>query len=184
MRTLVNIKCNKCPNCFKQNLCWHPNPKKSQIEVFTCKHFTCKECFNKFDLSTFSCPICGDEGQQYKDTFSSTDIKKWITISQWYYHWEKYMDWNQEGLRRSNCGEIYFGLIDDIKKYISDEKKKKKKALIQKRKDKEKHKRTKERKNSICKLCQTRCTSLIQLKKHTNGKNCLKKQKKGSYITH
>jgi hypothetical protein len=184
MSSIVNFKCNECPICFKQNLLWHPKPKKSQIEVFICKHFTCKDCFDKLNESTFSCPVCRNEGQQYKDSFSSSDVKKWVTISQWYYHWEKYMDWNQEGLRRSNYGKIYFGLIDDIKKFISEEKERKKKELVEERRNQLRQKRLEERENSICKLCQTKCTSLIQLKKHINSKNCLKKQRSNNLKSH
>ena len=130
MSSVVNFKSNECPICFKPNLFWHPNPKKSQIEVFICKHFTCKDCFDKLNETSFSCPVCRNKGQQYRDSFSSPDIRKWHTISQWYYHWEKYMDWNQENLRKSNYGKIYFGLINDIKKFISEEKERKKKEFL------------------------------------------------------
>ena len=40
------------------------------------------------------------------------------------------------------------------------------------------------RQNAICRLCNTKCTSIVQLKKHINSSNCKKKQRKLSLSTH
>jgi len=100
MSSIIKIKSNTCPICYKENLVWHPLPKSSQVEVFVCKHFTCKECYHRFEQNKFCCPICRDGGQLYRDSFSSLEVKKWLTISDWYYQWEEYMKINQESLKR------------------------------------------------------------------------------------
>ena len=177
MDTIIQIKGNVCPICYSTELYWSPNFRKSQVEIFVCKHFTCKSCYQKLNIDEFKCPICRCEGSIYKDTFASIEIKKWNTLEDWYYHWEKYMTINQAGLKKSKFGKIYFDLIEDAKTYIKKRKEEKKKYILEKRKDELIKRKKIEKENSICKLCQTKCTSLIQLKKHVNSKNCLKKQR-------
>ena len=178
MDSLIKIKGNICSICYTQELYWSSNPKKSQVEVFICRHFICKDCYKKLNKKKFKCPICRCKGNFYKETFSSIEIKKWNTLSDWYYHWEDFIKINPSGLKRSQFGKIYFGLIGDIKDYIYIKKEEKMKKLIEKKKKLVRLNKKAEKDISICKLCQTKCTSLIQLKRHTNSRNCLKKQKK------
>ena len=38
-------KSNTCPICYHNNLEWFLNHNNSDVEVFSCKHFTCKICY-------------------------------------------------------------------------------------------------------------------------------------------
>ena len=178
MSSLIKNKSNNCCICYKENLYWSPNPKKSQVEVFICKHFVCKDCYKNFNRESFSCPVCRSTGQLYRNSLSSKEINRWNTISEWYYHWEDYMSWNKEGLKRSSFGKIYFQLIDKIEEYLVNKKNEKLKRNKVRIKLKEAQRKKEEKQISICDLCKTKCTSLKQLSIHYKSKNCYKRAKK------
>ena len=52
--SIARIKNNFCPICLKDNFYGHFDHNKSQIEIFSCRHFTCNlifilfKFFNKF----------------------------------------------------------------------------------------------------------------------------------------
>jgi len=126
--------------------------------------------------------MCRTEGQQYLKTFGVISDKTWNTLDEWksafYYVLPQSINCDPNKIPESNFGLIYKQLIIKAQTYLKEkklEKIKNKKIRIQNEKRK---RRETDRKNAICKLCKTQCTSTIQLKKHMNGTRCIKLQKK------
>ena len=175
--SIAQIKNNFCPICLKDNFYGHFDHNISQIEIFSCRHFTCKDCYQQMDHQNFSCPICRKEGDKYMLSFNSTRFSRWNTLSHWCRDFSIALSMNPDRQFESGFGKIYSDLKKEFiiykKKYLEDKKRKKKiKKLEIMRKE-----RADSRSKAVCKLCNTQCTSIVQLNKHINSRNCKKKQK-------
>tara|TARA_B110000977_G_C11084304_1_gene494043 strand:- start:1704 stop:2252 length:549 start_codon:yes stop_codon:yes gene_type:complete len=175
--SLAKIKNNYCPICFEDNLYGHFDHNKSQIEIFSCRHYTCKNCYQQMNRSSFSCPICRKEGNKYMISFGSSNFSRWNTLSHWCRDFSMALSMNPDRKFESGFGKIYSDLKEEYtllkNEFIKNKKKKKKikKQLLKK------EERTNSRLKAVCKLCNTQCTSMLQLKKHINSNNCKKKQR-------
>ena len=169
--SLVQLKNNLCPVCYKDNLYCHYNSNKSNVEVFECGHFTCKECFLKIKLD-FKCPICRHCGGEFK------------TLTDWCRGYQIALVKNPDRIYTSGFGKILGDLKDMYlfarENYLKKKAKKKKERLLEIKKQQ----KNISRQNAVCSLCNTKCTSIVQLKKHINSSNCKKKQRKLSLSTH
>ena len=175
--SIAQIKNNFCPICLTDNFNGHYDQQFSQIEIFSCRHFTCKNCYQQMSRHTFSCPICRKEGNKYMLSFGSSSFSRWNTLSHWCRDFNMALSMNPDRKYESGFGKIYSDLKEEVviykKKYIQDKKKKKKLKIMNiKRKE-----RSDSRSKAVCKLCTTPCTSMIQLNKHINSSNCKKKQR-------
>jgi len=126
---------------------------------------------------TFSYPICRKEGNKYMLSVGSSSFSRWNTLSHWCRDFNMVLSMNPDRKYESGFGKIYSDLKEEFdiykKKYIEYKKKLKKMDL--KRKE-----RSDSRSKAVCKLCTTHCTSIVQLNKHINSRNC--KKNKSLYI--
>tara|TARA_B110000908_G_scaffold144993_1_gene174996 strand:+ start:1336 stop:1674 length:339 start_codon:yes stop_codon:yes gene_type:complete len=107
----------------------------------------------------------------------SSSFSRWNTLSHWCRDFNMVLSMNPDRKYESGFGKIYSDLKEEFdiykKKYIEYKKKLKKMDL--KRKE-----RSDSRSKAVCKLCTTHCTSIVQLNKHINSRNC--KKNKSLYI--
>ena len=179
--SLIKLFNNECPICFTKNLNWHYNANLSEVDVFKCNHFTCKNCYQKLKYD-FNCPICRAEGQFYLKTFGVINEKPWNTLDEWKNDFSSFLphsincDINR--IPKSSFGVVYSNLMLLAQNYIKNKKMKKleNKKLAEK-KEKRKAKAL-DKQNTVCSKCGTQCTSTIQLRKHINRAKCIKLQLK------
>lgn len=183
--SLIQLSDNMCPICFDEDLKWHYNAQKSQVEVFKCNHFTCKDCYQKMKRD-FCCPLCRTEGQYYIKTIGVVADKPWNTLDEWKIHFHIYLphtlNCNVSKIPRSSFGLVYRGLIQKAQDHtFQKQKDNKRKAKITEQNAKSK-KKADNRKNAVCK-CGTHCTSILQMKKHMNSNKCIKLQRKKAELS-
>lgn len=179
--SLIQLFGNQCPICFKEDLNWHYDFGKTNVEVFKCLHYTCKDCYQKIKQN-FSCPICRTKGQKYLQTFGVIADNPWNTLDEWKEDFNSYIpnniNCNVNRIPKSTFGIIYADLIKKAQQYIVNKRKlKQEKIELEKFIAKKKAKEI-DRKNAICPKCKTQCTSTVQLIRHMNGSKCIKIQKK------
>lgn len=102
---------NTCPICLTEDLDWHVDISKSDMQLFKCGHGTCKACYVKLLTSIeerFSCPLCRGGRQPYYTGFlaGKTGTEKWTTFAEWYNDYEIYID---AGLANNICKNSAFG---------------------------------------------------------------------------
>ena len=150
-------KSNTCPICFEGNLYWHPNPVKSSVEVFQCRHFTCKQCYHSI-MNDFKCPCCRSESISVKYGFINTQIEKnkWNTLSDWINEFSIYFSTSQNW-DRWVFGKIYLDMINEKKKNKLGQNK-----IVEK----------KSKSGVVICSCGKSCNSNSQLLKHKIAKNC------------
>lgn len=177
----IQLVGNTCPICYKENLKWHYNSRLSQVDIFKCQHFTCKDCYQKIKYN-FCCPLCREEGQYYLQTFSIVSSTPWNTLDEWKSDFINFLpnSLNSDISRipKSKFGKIYSKLLQDAYNYtliVKEKKEARTKLLIKERK---KELREKDREKAVCSKCGTHCTSVFQLEKHMRGTRCIKLQKK------
>ena len=179
--SLIQLFRNQCPVCFEENLSWHYNAKKSQLDVFKCRHYTCKECYLKMQ-DRFSCPICRSKGQKYLRTFGVVADRPWNTLDEWRLAFQGYIPDNINcdagKIPKSSFGIIYADLIKKAQQYVITKRKLQQEKIKLEKFNSRKKARALDRKNAVCSKCHTQCTSTTQLIKHMNGSKCIKIQKK------
>ena len=84
---------NICSICLTENLKWHINICKSDMQMFKCGHGTCKSCYIKLKNNSddFSCPLCRGHEQLYSTGFGTNKTEKWTTFAEWYNDFEIYI---------------------------------------------------------------------------------------------
>lgn len=179
--SLIQLFNNKCSVCFEENLKWHYNSQMSQVEVFKCNHFTCKNCYQKMK-SSFRCPMCRAPGQKYLQTFGVVADKPWNTLDEWKKTFHNFLphslNCDVSKIPKSLFGLIYGDLMQKAQNYsIQKRKDKKKKIKIAEQNTKRKRKAD-DRKNAVCPKCNTQCTSSYQMNRHINSNRCIKLQRR------
>jgi len=89
----VHITDNTCSICLTENLKWHIDICKSDMQMFKCGHGTCKSCYVKLKnvSAEFSCPLCRSQSQLHNTGFLTSKTEKWTTFEEWYNDYEIYI---------------------------------------------------------------------------------------------
>lgn len=89
----VHITDNICSICLTENLKWHIDICKSDMQMFKCGHGTCKSCYVKLKnvSAEFSCPLCRSQSQLHATGFLTSKTEKWTTFEEWYNDYEIYI---------------------------------------------------------------------------------------------
>ena len=174
---IVQLYENECPICYTSELQWHQIMNKSQIAVFKCNHFTCKNCYEKIK-NNFKCPICRIEGQKHLTSFCKISDTTWNTLEDWMKEFHivvsESLNANLSIIPNSSFGIIYINMIKKKREYIIQMRQNKMIEDIKNKKILNKKKKEYEKNIAICSKCGTTCNSLYQLKKHENNYKCIK----------
>jgi hypothetical protein len=106
MDSLVQIKNNQCPFCMANKLRWHYKPRKSSLEVFSCGHFVCKDCYNPYQNI---CTICNQNNVELQKNII---MKEWICANTKEIYFRERTE-----LCKTKMGALYYDLLDKYCQY-------------------------------------------------------------------